>query len=103
MHTSNWHRFAAIAAKAAGLAILACGQSVAWSEPTNPALTQRHELILGLYEQSADIAVAAALQGKPQRGVSLDDLGVDDTYVSWLFGYRWRFTPRWTLVANAFI
>ncbi|MBL3826536.1 MULTISPECIES: hypothetical protein [unclassified Marinobacter] len=103
MRKSNWHRSAGIAAKAAGLAMLACGQSVAWAEPTNPALTQRHEFILGIYEQSADIAVAAALRGRPLGGISLDDLGVDDTYVSGLFGYRWRFTPRWTLVANAYI
>ncbi len=80
-----------------------CASAIAQAEPGNPALTDRHELVLGIYEQSADIAVAAALKGRPLRDISLDDLGVDDSYLSGLFGYRWRFSPRWTLVANAYI
>jgi len=91
-----------VAARLLGIAPLAVF-CPAQAEPVNPALTQRHEFILGAYNQSSDIAVAAALKGNPRRSISLDDLGVDDHYLSWLLGYRWRFRPRWTLVANAYI
>ncbi len=80
-----------------------CASASAQEELGNTALTARHELVLGVFQQSADIVVAAALKGRPMRDISLDDLGVDDQYLSGLFGYRWRFKPRWTLFAHAFI
>jgi hypothetical protein len=68
----------------------------------HPFLTNTHTIQLGAAFQELDGDVRATRSPLPPISVDFDALGVDDSYSSWMFGYRWRFADRWRLFAGAF-
>jgi len=57
---------------------------------------------MGASYQKADSELRASVQGLPELGLKLDDLGIDDTDTSWALEYRWRFAEKWMFVGMAY-
>ena len=62
----------------------------------------KHVIGVGATYQDADAEIRASRTGLPEIALDLDTLGVDDTHTSWALEYRWRFSPKWMLVALAY-
>lgn len=82
--------------------------SLGWStsasaEDLYPALNDTHSFYVGAFSQKSDGEIASSLKGVGSAGIDTDDLGVDDGYTSWMLGYRWRFSERWTLSLRSHI
>lgn len=68
----------------------------------HPYLSTKHMLGVGAAYQEADSEFRATSGDLPPVSLDLGDLGVDDTDYSWALEYRWRFKPKWMLVALAY-
>lgn len=62
----------------------------------------RSAIGVGAAYQKADAELRATVGDLPERSVDLDDLALGDEDWSWALEWRWRFTPRWILVALAY-
>ncbi len=68
----------------------------------HPYMSTKHMLGVGLAYQDADSEFRATAGDLPPVSLDLSDLGVDNTDYSWALEYRWRFKPKWMLVALAY-
>ena len=57
---------------------------------------------VGAAYQKADAELRASVGDLPEVKVNLDDLGMDDDSWSGALEWRWRFKPKWMLVALAY-
>ncbi len=71
------------------------------ADDLHPALSDTHTIRMGAYFQNSESKITARRNESEGRKLDLDDLGADDTQVSWLLAYRWRFAERWSLAAGA--
>ncbi|MCR9104741.1 MAG: hypothetical protein NXI15_05565 [Gammaproteobacteria bacterium] len=67
------------------------------ADATHPALNDTHYFQGGVFSQSAETTVSASRDGEPGSSIDLDNLDVDDNYLSWTLAYQWRFADRWSL------
>jgi opacity protein-like surface antigen len=65
-------------------------------------MAAKHVLGVGATYQKADAGLRASVPSLPETEIDLDDLGMDDSNTSWALEYRWRFAPKWLLVAMAY-
>ncbi len=68
----------------------------------HPYFSNKHYISFGATRQRTDSEVTASVTGLPEVGLSLDDLGVKESYTSWMAEYRWRFKPKWGLVVAGY-
>ncbi len=77
---------------------LLCFAVTAVAESLNPKLDAKHTFNIGAFSQTGDFHVA--LTRPPFQKITLDlvdDLNVDENFVTVLVDYRWRFLDRWHL------
>lgn len=82
-----------------------------WSQSGDPMVGQTggshflepgHRVSLGIAEQDADLSVRATADGFDPIELDARDLGIDDRDYSYYLDYRYRFRPRWAVVAGAY-
>lgn len=81
--------------------LIALSSPGAYAQDLHPSLSDKHTFLAGAYFEESDTRLGASRRGTGGGKIDLDDLGVDDNDVSWLAGYRWRFSERWSLAFNA--
>ena len=72
-------------------------QAQGQANPVHPQLTNTHTILLGAFQQDVDAEFYADAddQNLPSAKISLGDLGMDETDLSWLAEYRYRMSDKW--------
>ena len=89
------------AVPAAVILLLSAGLT-AQAEPIHPQLSSKHNIILGVYEQTADAKFYANPDEIGKATIDLGDLGIDDTDFSYLLEYRYRLNEKWLFSIGTF-
>ncbi len=69
----------------------------------HPYLKASHLFEAGWTRQKVDAKVRSTVEPLGGTTLDLDDLGVDKRDDSWILGYRYRFNPRWSVLAGAYL
>lgn len=95
---------AAIGALAFTVAMLSTSPSVAQDEQAGGGslFDSKHVLSFGGTRQSMDASISATVADFDPVGIKLEDLGIDNKDTSYYAEYRYRFKPRWSLLAGAY-
>lgn len=65
-------------------------------------LNAKHRISAGMAQQDMDAGIRSTIDGFDPIVVKLDELGVDDSDNSYYVDYRYRFNPRWSMLAGAY-
>ncbi|MEE4108025.1 MAG: hypothetical protein V2I24_01675 [Halieaceae bacterium] len=65
-------------------------------------INPKHRVSLGIAEQDADLGIRATADGFDPIVLKARDLGISDRDYSYYLDYRYRFRPRWAVVAGAY-
>jgi hypothetical protein len=65
-------------------------------------LGAKHIIFVGTTRQSMDAEISAAAEGFDPITLKLEDLGVENRDTSYYVEYRYRFKPRWAMIAGAY-
>jgi hypothetical protein len=68
----------------------------------SPFIDPKHRVSLGIAEQDADLGIRATADGFAPVELRASDLGIDDRDYSYYLDYRYRFRPRWSVLAAAY-
>lgn len=83
-------------------AIASCaGSGICLAQEMHPALTDTHTFRVGGYYQKSDTSIGARRADSGGDEIDLDDLGIDESSMTWMLGYRWRINDRWSLALGA--
>lgn len=86
-----------------GLLPLLLGLSTAVpAQEASERFQARSTLGLGVAYTTADAKLRASSDPLPEVGLDLEDLGMGRDDWSWALEWRWRFKPKWMLVALAY-
>ncbi|MEH6587478.1 MAG: outer membrane beta-barrel protein [Halioglobus sp.] len=81
--------------------VLLLASSVSASEPVG-YFKSKSSIGIGAAYQTANAELRASSANLPEVSVDLDDLGMKPEDWSWALEGRWRFKPKWMLVALAY-
>lgn len=101
----NALRFVISAAALAGLSALSlAGDESADSERSlgGHLLGAKHVIFAGTTRQSVNAIIGATAEGFDPVSLELKDLGVDNRDTSYYVEYRYRFKPKWEVLAGAY-
>ncbi|MEM6604827.1 MAG: hypothetical protein AAF671_03650 [Pseudomonadota bacterium] len=91
-----------------GLALIAASATHGQEQDQNRSLLKtagfeaRHTFSVGAMPLEADASILAATEALPPAEITLEDLGVDDSYDSFFLEYRYRLGSRWSTFVGAY-
>ncbi|MEE4108129.1 MAG: hypothetical protein V2I24_02210 [Halieaceae bacterium] len=75
---------------------------MAGSASGSPFIDPRHRVSIGIAEQDADFGIRATAGDFDPIVLKASDLGISDRDYSYYLDYRYRFRPRWAVVAGTY-
>ena len=85
-----------------GLLLLLTATCSQANDADGPTDAKRHRLQVGVTWQTADLEFSANRQPLPPVSISQDDVGLDDSYTSFMIDYQYRINSDWTLFMGAY-